>query len=254
MSSIADQSVQGVRTIDRAFRILAAFQSDDANLSLADLHLRLGLPKPTILRLANGLISCGALRLTDGRYQLGPKLLELSSLAHQHDRLARLALPFMGDLFSATQATIHFGVLDRGATVLVEKITGRRSVSVRSAPGMRGPAHCTGMGKVLLAFSPPESTEKVISTGLHRRTARTMVSPSLFRSALADVRRSGVAYDREELVDGVGCVAAPVFGPTGEIVGALSAVGHAQDKWLRQVTPAVRAAASGLTRCATANL
>ena len=254
LSDVQCQPAQGVRTIDRAFRVLGAFHHDDSCLSLADLTSRLGMPKPTVLRLAKGLVACGALQNTGGRYYLGPRLFGLSCMARHHDRLSRLARPFMGDLFAATHATIHFAVLDGCSTVIVEKIAGRHSVAVPSGPGARGPVHCTGLGKVLLAYSAAESTDRAIAAGLPQRTARTIVSPAQLRSALEQVRRDGVAYDRAEWSTGIGCVAAPIFGPTGSIVGALSAVGTSNDKWLGQVTSAVRAAATGLTRSASLKL
>ncbi|MGQ4597950.1 IclR family transcriptional regulator domain-containing protein [Nocardia sp. R6R-6] len=256
MTDVDCPSSQGVRTIDRAFRVLGAFeQDDDAYLSLADLTSRSGLPKPTVLRLANGLVACGALEhVDDGRYSLGPRLSELSSLARHHDRLSRLALPYMGDLFAATHATIHLAVLDGRSTVIVEKITGRHSVAVASSPGMRVPAYCTGLGKVLLAYSPAESTDRVVSAGLKRRTVHTVASQAHLRRTLDEVRRAGVAYDRGEMAPEIGCVAAPVFGATGEVLGALSVVGPSKEKWLGQVTSAVRAAAAGLTRRAMVSL
>jgi DNA-binding IclR family transcriptional regulator len=110
------------------------------------------------------------------------------------------------------------------------------------------PAHCTGVGKALLAFGPPERLAAVLAAGLVRRTPRTVIAPGLLRAELDRVRRRGIAEEHEESATGIACVAAPVLGPDGLAVAALSITGWANRIVIPRLAPAVRTAALGLSR------
>jgi DNA-binding IclR family transcriptional regulator len=110
------------------------------------------------------------------------------------------------------------------------------------------PAYCTGVGKALLAFGPPERLAAVLAAGLPRRTPRTVIAPGLLRSELETVRRRGIAEEHEESAPGIACVAAPVLGPDGHAVAALSITGWANRLNTHRLAPAVRTAALGLSR------
>jgi DNA-binding IclR family transcriptional regulator len=237
-----------VGTLDRAFLILDSFGPEDGELTLAELTRRTGVPKPTVLRIAGALTDWGALERTVGGYRLGVRLFELGGLSRRQRQLRDVALPFMEDLYEATHETVHLAVLEGTTTLIVEKIAGHQPIPVPSRVGGRGPAYCTGLGKVLLAFSPPEVTEAVIAAGLDRWTPYTIVVPALLRDHLADVRRAGVAYEQEESTVGVVCAAAPVFGARREVVAAVSVAASVHRMSADRLAPAVRTAALSLSR------
>ena len=103
------------------------------------------------------------------------------------------------------------------------------------------PAHCTALGKVMLAYAGDEEIERVISGGLEPRTERTIVDAAALREELVQVRRRGVAYDREEACRGVACVAAPIRG-SGRAVAAVSATGFSDGFDFAAIESAVRRA------------
>jgi IclR family acetate operon transcriptional repressor len=131
----------------------------------------------------------------------------------------------MEDLFEATHETVHLGVPDGTEVLYVEKIMGHRRVRSPSRVAGRMPLYCTAVGKAILAFSPGDLLDRVIEQGLPPRTPYTIVSPKLLRESVAEAAHAGVAFDREESLLGLGCVAAPVFGPGHELVGAISVSG-----------------------------
>lgn len=110
------------------------------------------------------------------------------------------------------------------------------------------PAHCTGVGKALLAFGPPERLDAVLAAGLTRRTPRTVVLPGMLGRQLTAIRRRGLAEEHEESAPGVACVAAPVMGPSDVAVAAISISGWSNRLETRRVAPAVRTAALALSR------
>jgi DNA-binding IclR family transcriptional regulator len=235
--------------IVRALRLLGAFSPEQPELTLTELARRAGLPLTTAHRLVSDLASWGALeRDGDGRYRIGLRLWETASLAPRGLGLRELALPFLEDLSQVTQENVQLAVRDALDVVYVERIAGRTAIPVLTRVGGRFPMPPTGVGLVLLAHAPAEVQEEVLAAPLARFTDRTIVSPRLLRQLLAEVRRTGVAIsDRQVTIDAVS-VAAPVYGPAGTVVAAISVVVHAGDVPPTTLVPVVRAAARGISR------
>lgn len=234
--------------LGRAFTLLGAFRPGDRELSLAELCRRTGMAKPTAHRLLAELASLGAVERTAGGIRLGLRLFELGQLVPRQRDLLEVAAPFLADLLEATRQTVHLGMLDGTDVVYVQKLVGHRGPDIPSRLGGRMPAHCTGVGKALLAFSPPERTDAVIATGLRRRTPRTVVAPGLLRAELAAIRRRGIAEEHEESAAGIACVAAPVLGEDGHAVAAVSITGWVGRLNTARLATAVRTAALGVAR------
>src|SRR6185312_13350906 len=113
------------------------------------------------------------------------------------------------DLYEATHETVHLGVLVGSHVLYIDKISGRYSSPVATQIGTRKPMYCTALGKAILAFSPPELLASLLREPLTRYTAHTISTPEALLRELAEVRKAGVAYDREEYTLGITCVAAP---------------------------------------------
>ncbi|WP_207083468.1 IclR family transcriptional regulator [Nocardioides sp. S5] len=240
--------VTTLRTVDRAFQILSSVAADDRDLTLSELSARAGVPRPTGLRIARALVGLGALEHTANGYRLGPRMFELGLRAQGHRQLRELALPIMSDLYHWTHGTVHLAVLEGTSTLIIEKIAGPRSIPLASKVGGRGPAHCTGLGKALLAFSSEETVVRVIDEGLPRLTSRTVTNANELRTDLAKIRRVGLAYENGESTEGVACIAVPVFDADQRVVAALSIAGAANDVHPGRLGPALRDAAGILTR------
>jgi DNA-binding IclR family transcriptional regulator len=195
------------------------------------------------------LVEGGALeRASTGGYRIGLRLWEMGSLAPRGARLGKVILPFMQDLYDATHENVHLGVLDGHEVLYIERITGRRSSTVRSRRGERLPLHATGAGQVLLAYAPPHLQREVMEAGLRRYTPHTIVAPGLLQQALAQIRRTGVAVARECVTVGRVSVAAPILDAAGAAIAALSLVAVAAGTDVQRLIPAVRATALSASR------
>ncbi|WP_312878438.1 IclR family transcriptional regulator [Lentzea indica] len=139
-------------------------------------------------------------------------------------------------------------MLDGTRVLVVEKITGHRPMPMLSQVGGMIPAHCSGLGRAILAYSDPSTVDAVIAAGMERRTPRTITSPTALRRELAAIPDRGWAYDKEEGNVGVSCVAAPIFGATGEPAAALSVTGPSAAVRPERIGPAVRMAAAAASR------
>lgn len=210
----------------RAGTILDAFDAGSPVLRLSELAARAGLPKSTVHRFAEQLLDLGWLERAAGGYRVGIRLFEVGGLADRRNRLRDKALGHLHVLSVSTGCAAHLGVLDSGEVVYLEKLP-IRGLTIPTRDGGRMPAHCTALGKVMLAFAPPAETERVIGAGLEARTEATIVDAGRLRTELDTIRSRGVAYDREEACRGVSCVAAPIRG-AGRAIAAVSATGWTQ--------------------------
>jgi IclR family transcriptional regulator, acetate operon repressor len=234
--------------LGRTMALLTAFRSGEEELTLAELARRAGIPKPTAHRLLAELATWNVVERTPGGHRLGMRLFELGQLAPQQRGLREAAAPFLADLFEATHETVHLAVPDGVDVVYVQKLPGRHGPRIDSRIGGRMPAYCTGVGKALLAFGPPERLAEVLAAGLVRRTPRTVVAPGLLRQELDRVRACGVAEEHEESTVGIACTAALVMDASGRAVAAISITGWANRMDTARLAPAVRTAALGLSR------
>jgi DNA-binding IclR family transcriptional regulator len=203
----------------------------------------------TTPRLTAELTAWGALeRDSRGRYRIGLRLWEVASLAPRGLGLREAALPVLEDLYEATHQNVQLAVLDGAEVVYLERIPGRETVSVLTRVGGRWPAHITGVGLALLAFATPQAQERYLAGPLARYTERTITDPARLRRELAEVRRLGYAVSDGQVTLDALSVAAPVLGPSDEVVAAISIVVRSGTVPSSALAPAVRTAARGISR------
>jgi DNA-binding IclR family transcriptional regulator len=235
----------------RALGVLGAFDPDHRRLSLTELAHRAGLPLATAHRLIGELQRWGALeRLPSGEYVIGRRLWDLGLLAPVQSGLRQAASPFLHDLYGATLATVHLAVRDGTEVLYVDRLAGHVSVPVVCKIGSRLPMHATGVGKVLLAYSPPAVVESVIGD-LSRVTAYTVTSPARLLAQLERVRAEGYATTGDEMSLGASSVAVPVRSPGAsgpEVVAALGIVVPDLRREKPRLVAALQVAARGISR------
>ncbi len=215
------------RVLERALSILSAFTPSQPEMRLAD-FAGLGLHKSTLYRLLEVLRAHRLVELdtATGRYRLGLRLFELGMLVVNHLELTRCAQRPLDALVERTGETAHLGVLDGGEVVSIGRAESPHALRMPGAVGRRNPAHCTAIGKVLLAHLPePEQRAHLASTPLRALTRRTLVRPDQLLRELRAVRQRGYAIDDEEIYPGVRCVGAAVRNHTGTVVAAVSVAG-----------------------------
>ena len=239
-----------VSVLARAAAVVRAFDVDHPVLGVAEIARRTGLPKTTVHRLAAELCEIRALdraESREGAYRLGMWLFELGELVPTHRSLSDAALPIMEDLREVTRQRIHLAVFE-GVDVVYVEILGTGGMDLASRTGGRLPAHATGVGKVMLAYSPAAVVRARVDAGLPPLTPRTIVTPGRLTAELRAIRTVGMAQDREESHVGVSCVAAPVFGADRRIRAGLSVTGATTSIDPVVLGPAVRTAAFTLSR------
>ena len=221
-------SIDGDRrgtSVGKALSVLETFGTHGNLLGVTEVASRTGVSKSSAHRLLSVLVEHGYVERQDGHYRLGRAVFTLGRTAQPDivDELRAAAMPYLTSLYVSTGATVHLGVLDGDDVLYVEKVFGHGSVTVPSRVGARLPALCTGLGKAMLAFSPPSVSVKALERPVPQLTARTVVAPARLTRSLDFARRTGVAVDNEGASLGARCVAAPILRPgTREPAGALS--------------------------------
>ena len=228
--------------------VLGAFKADDKRLGVSELARRANLPKSTVSRLVSELVEHRYLERDGSGVRPGLRLFELGELATQPKELRSLALATMTDLRDATGQTVNLAVLEGTEVVYIGLLRGRNAPRTPARVGGRLPAHTTGVGKALLAFSSDEIVESVIASGLVKAQPASISDPDVLRHELEAVRGSHLAYDREESGRGIVCVASPILKSGYGPIAAISVSGRAGMFDVNHFGPAVRTAALGLGR------
>ncbi|MFJ6900642.1 IclR family transcriptional regulator [Streptomyces hokutonensis] len=245
----------GEPVIDRALRLLSAFEAHDGALSLEQLSVQAELPKATALRLAKRLTEWGALERTpSGMYVIGLRLLEIATLSPRGHGLRTIALPYLEDLHHATGQHVLLAVRDGHESVLVERLSAHSAPEVHYRMGGhyrvggRAPVHVTGVGRVLLAYGPRELQHEVLAGDLSLPGEERPLTPDQLRKILAQVRHEGVAMVSLPRPTPMSSVAARILGPRQETVAALSVLAPAGSFQPSNLIPAVVAVARAISR------
>ena len=237
-----------VSVLDRVTAIFDAFGEQDDGLGVSELARRANLPKSTVSRIAADLVAQRFLDRDGDKLYLGVRLFELAQTVEQPRRLRHFAFPVMTELRDATGQTVSLAVLEGADVVFVAIVRGERTSKPLARIGCRLPAHATALGKAILAFSPPSVVERIIQGGLEVRTPHTISEPSVLLRELTDVRRLGVATEKEECANDRACAASPILGHGGVPIAAISVSGSVANVVPDRIAPAVRAAGVTLSR------
>jgi DNA-binding IclR family transcriptional regulator len=209
-------------------QILDMFERERPEIGIGEMAEQLGLHRSTTSRLAATLATAGYLQPAGepGRYRLSGRLAALGELAAAEADVRRTALPYLQGLVQELGETGHLAVLEGTEAITIGVVDGWQTVRMHSWVGKRSPAHCSSMGKALLAgLSPAEFAALYPGRRLEARTERTITGTGELSRHLAEVRRRGYAVDREELEPHLCCVAGPVFDRTGLVVASISVSG-----------------------------
>ncbi|MCW3002896.1 MAG: IclR family transcriptional regulator [Conexibacter sp.] len=212
-------------TVDKAGRVLALFTSTKSDWGVTEVARTLGMPKSSAHSLLTALAATGLLgRTDDNRYRLGWRVLSLSRTLLDSSEVLLHARPAIRTLAQRFGVTVHVATLDDAEVTYLDKVEGGRGVPIPlSGVGRRLPAHCTALGKTLLAYESLGMVEQLVATrGLPQLTARTITSIDALSAELDEVRKRGWACADEEVVEGVCCYAAPIFNRDMRVAAAIS--------------------------------
>ncbi|WP_423607052.1 IclR family transcriptional regulator [Sphingomonas sp. MS122] len=241
----ASAGLKGVQTLMRGLDILD--QVIDGPVKVTDLARNLALTKSTTHRLVQALRTRDYLSITTDGYSLGPKLLQLGTMAHEQVDYVRLARPHMEALSEQTGYCVFIGKREGDWSRHLERVTGRQRLRVATAPGDRRHIVETGLGKALLLDEDSETLTRLF------RAARPDADAKRLKAWLGEIEahaKRGVVTHESEAGDGVRSVAAPIRDSKGKIAIALSIAGasvYLTDEVIENLIVPVRNAAADVS-------
>ncbi|ALK29315.1 IclR family transcriptional regulator [Burkholderia plantarii] len=215
----------GTQTLLRGLAILEAIAGGARDMRA--IGAALGTTRSTTHRLVSSLVQARYLRQVQGGYLLGPKLIELGTIALEQMPLTAVARPHLEALAEATLDTIHLGMRDGDDVLYIDKIPGTRGLEMRSRIGHRMPLASTGIGKAMMLDLKPDTWAALFEAsrrslaGVSFKPDRRPDSPT-FLQRMAHYAAGGYTFDLEENEASIRCVAAPVRDASGAIVAAVS--------------------------------
>lgn len=214
-----------VESLARGLRLLAAFTPGEPELSLTALAERTGVASGTAHRLLATLVSLGYVEQDpeSRRYRPGLRVLDLGFAALSRRGLREVATPVLRELHIQIGETVNLAILDGSDVVFIERFESRDIIGTRLSVGSRLPAHCTSLGRCILAYMPPEERRAILSRGaLVAMTPKTLTSVPALEADFARTLERGYAIIDEELSVHHRGVAAPVLDRQGTVVAAVS--------------------------------
>lgn len=225
-----EHNTSHVQSVSRALMLLDLLARENREMTLTEIAKAMNWPKSTV----HGLITT----LRDyyyvdqspvtGCYHLGVRLFELGNIVARSWNIRTLAMPAMQDLNSRLGEMVHLATEDKGEVLYLEKLDSTHMMRIVSEIGARLPMHCSGLGKVLLAYKTPAEIKWILSTrGMQPMTARTITDREMLERELIKVRTQGYAIDDREIMDSLRCIAAPIYNCDGDVKYAISVSGLA---------------------------
>jgi DNA-binding IclR family transcriptional regulator len=219
-----------IQSIDRALQVLELFSLEKPEWGVTEISKALNIYKSNVHNVLSTLAERGFIKkdLKTDKYKLGIKFFELGSVVIKNMDLRKIAHPYMEKLLKEFNETVHLGILVEGEILSIEQEESGQSLSPRIFIGKRAPLHCTGVGKAIMAYLSEEEIASIVKEkGLKKYTENTITNKEDLKKELEKIREQGYAVDNMEHEEGVRCVASPIRGYTGEVIGSMSISGPA---------------------------
>jgi DNA-binding IclR family transcriptional regulator len=215
----------GTEVAGRVADVLLLFAGGPEHLGVTAISRELGISKAVVYRILQSLVSREMLEAGTSGYRLGPAAVALGVSALRRFNIRNAAAPVLHRLRDETGETTTLSGLAGDERVYLDQFESPREVKMTVEVGRRFPLHAGSSGRVILAFLPEARREAVLARPLAALTDRTVTDEAVLRAQLAETARDGVAVSRGERQADAGSVAAPIFGPDGEVAGSISICG-----------------------------
>lgn len=221
-------------SVQKTFALLEHFTVQKPEWGVTELASAIGSNKSTVYRFLADLLKLGVLHKNPDteKYSLGLKLFELGNRVKLKSAFTEKTHPVLIEVAKSITETVHIAVLKDFQIFHLDKVESPQGLKLSSHIGGLGPAYCTALGKVLLAYLPEREQDRALAVIYEERspiayTRHTIVDLQQLKSELATVKNRAYAVDKEEAELGLICVGIPIFNQNDEIIAGLSASGPA---------------------------
>ncbi|NPV54948.1 MAG: IclR family transcriptional regulator [Firmicutes bacterium] len=223
---IKDIDKYTVKTVERAFQILDCFWENGPQIGVTEVCNKLGINSNMAFRLLMTMEKAGYISQdpSTNKFQLTLKVLQLSRVALNAMEIRRQSMPYLEALSREYRAAnVNLAVYEQGEVISIARFESEKVPRTYFHIGRRLPAHATGVGKILISELDDAELESVVNTrGLKKYTEKTISTLEELKKELEKVRHEGLAWDIEEHIPGVNCVAAPIRDGARRIIASVS--------------------------------
>lgn len=223
------KDITRVQSIDRAVAILDCFSEEKKELKLSEISERLGLNKSTVHGIISTLKYHGFISQDEEtqKYKLGIRFVQFGDLVINSMNIRNAAVPVIDAVCEKIEETVHVAMLDGLDVVWIEKRECTKSIKTSTKIGARLPAYTTADGKIIICYQNKDKIKNYLPKRIPQYTKNTITNKGEFIKKLEEMKKNGYAIDNEEYVEGLKCVAAPIFDHDGKVRFSLSTTGPA---------------------------
>jgi DNA-binding IclR family transcriptional regulator len=220
-----------VPAIEKCFSILTLMAESRRAFSFNEIVRALDLNKSTVFNILHTMNGLGILEKgPDGQFRLGPRLFILGKAAAEGSELIQTVHPYLESINHEFKVSTFFGILSDQEVIIVDKADRAHRIKISSEIGMRMPIFAGVAGKALLSLLPEAQIEEILSKTMPKRyTPKTIIDKTTYIKEILNVKISGIAYDREEYIEGLMALAVPLQTCRSDLQAAIWAVGLKQD-------------------------
>lgn len=249
MTGAAQKDPEYLSTLERGLSVLRAFDDEHPEMRLAEVAERTGLSPAVARRCLNTLVALGYVGQYGRNFLLRPEVLSLAAAFHSSMNLDQLCIPPLQTLRDETGDSASLAVISGPDILYLAHVSTNRRIRLGANVGTRFPLHATSLGKVMLAFRPPEEVERFLERAPFAKfTERTVATANVMRSRLEDIRMRGYDSALDELDFGIVSVAVPIFDSNRQAIAAIncstSTTRISQDMLIETRLPLLRDAAA----------
>ena len=219
-----------VPAIDKCFAILELLAQSKAPMGISDISGKLNLNKSTVFNIGHTLRDLNVLEhQRDGKFVFGTRFYILGNMAGKRSALIQTAHPYLETINEQTKLTAFLGLRSDRRTILIDKVDSAYGIKVSSEIGIQMPILAGAGIKAMLAQLSDEAVDEVLArTELKSYTPHSIIDKAVYKEEILEVRKQGIAYDREEYIEGMVAFAVPIKAYGRDIQAAIWAVGLAR--------------------------
>jgi DNA-binding IclR family transcriptional regulator len=216
-----------VPAIDKCFAILGLLAKIKNPLGISEISGKLGLNKSTVFNIVYTLTDLGVLENhPDGKFVFGTQLYILGNMAGKRSELIQTAHPYLNMINEQTKLSAFLGLRSDRQAILIDKVDSAHGVKVSSEIGMQMPVLAGAGIKAMLSQLPDEEIDEILNRSeLKKHTPHSITDKAVYREEILEVRKQGIAYDREEYIEGMVALAIPIKVNGKDLQAAIWAVG-----------------------------
>lgn len=225
------KGMMSLDTVKRVSSLMEYLMECEGEASIRDIGHAADIPKSTVQRMLSSLEETGWVYQNPATqaYRIGFHFLSFANSWRFRLELVKQTQAILEELSESTRETALLVVLDGDCGRCINKVEPEKTLKLVAEVGKTFPLHAAACGKILFAFCPEETRERVLSGSLAVYTPKTLVDPDSLRRELGLIRKRGFAESYEELTLGAAEIAVPLVDSQSRLVAGLSVAGAKKD-------------------------